>query len=256
MAKYNSRSIKTVHTITGILETIRELDGAKPDEIAERQNLARSTVYDYLATLRKERFVIKEDGKYHLGLRFLEYGTDAKHRYDDVIRIIQPTLDHLANTTDGLASLYTEEHGQAICLDYSEGDRAVITVEELGRSIPLHTISTGKVFLAYKSEDAVDNYIDEQGLASLTEETITNRTELKKELEDVRDRGFAVNNEETIRGLYAVACPIEYDREVIASLALSGPSEWLSEKKGEIVNQLREVRNEVELKLSHAVLND
>jgi DNA-binding IclR family transcriptional regulator len=149
--------------------------------------------------------------------------------------------------------LYVEEHGQAVCLDEVRGDRAVRTVEQAGKAVPLHAISTGKIFLAEKSEDGLADYIGDYGLTELTENTITDPAVLRSNLATIRERGYAFNDEETVKGLRAVACPVyqgETD-ELAGSLAVAGPSKWFrGSRKEEIIDHLLEAGNEVELKLT------
>lgn len=251
MADNHTRYVRTGMTLFGILRAVAEMEKPTPAEIATREDLARSTVYEHLSTLQKERFVAKTDDSYQLGLKLLDYGIQARGRFE-IAEVSRPSLEHLAESTEGLASLYVEEHGHAVCLDEVKGEHAVLTVEQVGSAVPLHAISTGKIFLAEKSEAEVEQYIDEYGLTELTENTITDPQVLKSDLDKIRQQGHSLNDEETVTGLRAVACPV-YDDELTGAVAVAGPSKWLhGSRKDEIVDTMFEATNEIELKLAYS----
>src|SRR5699024_8298944 len=88
-----------------------------------------------------------------------------------------------------------------------------------------HCISLGKAILAYLPQERIEEIIEQSELVQYTSQTITTREELLNELEQIRDQGYAFDNEEKIAGLKCVAAPvIDPDGRVLGALSISGPS--------------------------------
>lgn len=73
--KVNGRMVKTADTIFGIIEILRELDGATVTEVANYMNIAASTAHTHLSTLQQKGYVMKNDNIFKLSFKFLDYGT-------------------------------------------------------------------------------------------------------------------------------------------------------------------------------------
>src|SRR5262249_39740995 len=111
-------------------------------------------------------------------------------------------------------------------LDKEQGPHAVHIATGLGQPIPLHSTASGKAILAHMADSELTRLSREKGLAPLTEKTITNFSELKGHLTEVRARGYAVDDQETYPGIRCVAAPIRNHRGgVLASLSISGPTQ-------------------------------
>lgn len=89
-----------------------------------------------------------------------------------------------------------------------EGPAAVRVASRLGRTIPAHCTSTGKVMLAQLPEPELQQLLPHEKLERITANSIGSRTELKAELSRIRERGYAVNREESEEGVASVAVPI------------------------------------------------
>ena len=97
-------------------------------------------------------------------------------------------------------------------------------ISYVGRRAPLHCTGLGKVLLAYLPEKERKRILFRKELPRLTENTITNKRELEKELNKVREQGFALDREENEKDVRCVAAPIRnYQGEVIAALSISSP---------------------------------
>ncbi|MCV7380235.1 IclR family transcriptional regulator [Mycobacterium alsense] len=89
-----------------------------------------------------------------------------------------------------------------------EGPAAVRVASRLGRTMPAHCTSTGKVLLAQLSEAELRQLIRSEELERITARSIGSRTELEAELTRIRERGYAINREESEEGVASVAVPI------------------------------------------------
>lgn len=248
------RKVKTTGTVFGIVEALRTLDGARIHDVAEYLDLADSTVHSHLTTLESEEFVVKEDdGTYRLGLKFLDLGTFAKGAHAEISEVVSPVLGQLANSTGEVVWYIVEEHGKGVYVDVAMGENAVPARCRIGTRRYLHTISAGKAMLANLPTERVDEILDRHGLEQVTDSTITDPDRLQEELESVRERGYAYNDEESIHRLRSVGAPIVVDSEVLGAISVSGPKDrmrgsWFRE---EVPSEILAGVNEIELKLKH-----
>ncbi|MFB6184486.1 MAG: IclR family transcriptional regulator [Haloarculaceae archaeon] len=220
------RTLKTVETTVEIIRELERQDGSTVTELAGRLDLSKGGVYNHLATLRQQRLVVKDGDTYRLGLHFQTLGEYVKYN-TPLYSAGKDEIDDLAEETGEYAHLMAEEHGQGIHIYKASAERAVgdrYHQANLQRPDHLHYSSTGKAVLAHLPESKVDRIVDEHGLPRRTEHTITDRDELFAELERIRDRGYATNDEEEIPGLRAVGAPIKSsDGDVLGSISVSAP---------------------------------
>ena len=246
--------VKTVDTSFELLEALHDLDGATLSELAEEVGLALSTVHRHLRTLHHRRYVVEEAGEYHVSLRFLELGTYAQTRKRGY-RMAKEKVEELAAETDERAQFLVEEHGRAVYVYRETGCHAVKTDPGIGKQIPLHTTSAGKAILAHLPRHRVEEIFDGDRLSALTAHTKTDPDALFEEFEDIRARGYSVNDQENIEGLRAIGVPVKgADGSVLGALSISGPThrmkgDWFEE---ELPNLLLGTSNELELNIAHS----
>jgi DNA-binding IclR family transcriptional regulator len=158
----------------------------------------------------------------------------------------------LAERTDERAQFVIEEQGRGVFLYCESGAQAVKTGSGTGKRMYLHSTSAGKSILAHLPESEIETIIDEWGLPAVTSNTITDRETLFEELAEIRDRGYAFNNEENVEGLHAVGAPlILEDQGVIGALSISGPTHRMKGETftQELPNLLLGTINELELNI-------
>lgn len=247
-----NRPIKTSQTVFGIIETINQYGSVTLSELAEVHEKAPSTIHDHLSTLESLEYIVREGNQYRLSLRFLDLGMESRDRIN-LVKTAQPILRQLADETGEVAWLYMEEYGYAVVLDHARGDRAVRVIGRIGSRKPMHITSSGKAILAYLPEKRVEEIIQARGLSEASDRGISELSKLYSELEAVRDRGYAFNDEEEVRGLRAVGAPIITDGSVQGALSVSGPSNRMRRPRFDetIPELLMAAVNEVELKLTY-----
>ncbi|AHG02112.1 hypothetical protein HALLA_02050 (plasmid) [Halostagnicola larsenii XH-48] len=238
--------LSTIQRAFEILDYLWELDGAGPTELAEQMDLPNSTVYDYLRTLSETKYVTRENGEYFLSTYFLTIGGEMKKR-NRLFQVAKPEMKRVAAATDELIGLTIENGGVGVVFHQEEGQQALSVGTYPGAAHPLHTISTGKVILAYLPEERVDEIISTRGLEQRTQYTITDPDRLKAELEEIRKTGYAVDWNEQVVGLGMMAVPILIDERVIGSFGIAAPTERLQNesRRETLLQELRELENTV-----------
>lgn len=244
--------VKTADTIFGILESLRATEGATLSEVVDEHDLAKSTIHDHLSTLRAKGYVVKEGEEYRPSLRFLDFGIYVRDTFT-VARTVESSLQHLAETTDGFARFFVEEHGEAVCVSEVKGERGVYTSIREGKSFPMHCLAAGKILLAEFTPERQEEILDRLSFTAHTENTITDPTALREELEEARERGYATSDSELLDGVRAVASPVETNGTVYGSVSIAGPTNWMQGEKftETMPNTVLETSNEIELKIQY-----
>lgn len=249
-----SQGVKSISTLFSILEHIKENDEVGVTELATELDMSKGAVHRYLNTLVKEDYAINQGGSYQLSMKFLDLGTYVRDRYP-FTEYIKPKVHQLAEETGERAQYIIEQHGRGIYLYREQGQNAVQTDVRVGKVVDLHTTAAGKAILSQLSPERVNEIVGEKGLTERTNQTITDRVELQEELAEIRERGYSLNKEEHISGLYAVGVPItNQNGEVLGGLSVSGPINRIEDRveSGKIQKILLGIENEVELNLSYS----
>ncbi|WP_101297982.1 IclR family transcriptional regulator [Halegenticoccus soli] len=216
--------VKSVRTTARILRALKELDSAGVTELSERLGLTKGTVHNHLSTLEENEFVVRDGEKYRLGILFFEFGEQTK-RAKKIYGVGVPEVEKLADRTDELASLLIEEHGRGIYLHRARGEQALTLDTRIGARVYLHNTGLGKAILAHLPRERTERILDRHGLPRTTENTIDSRDALFEELDRVRERGYAIDDEERATGIRCVAAPVTTsDGAVHGAVSVAGPT--------------------------------
>lgn len=242
-------TIKALERGFEIVATLREHGSLTLTELSEAMDLPTSTAHVYLRTLEREGFVVREDRRYRNGLRFLEYGGDARQRYE-VYTASRRVMTELAVQTGERVGLGVEENGKRVLIDIEDGNQAVSDNIPIGEYTEMHWTGLGKCLLAHLPESRRTEVIEGSDLPRATENTITDPAALRRELARVREQGYAIENEERREGIRGVDVPIlTPDGDVIGAIGLSGPvNRFDAAQLSEYLSLLRNKANILKLK--------
>ncbi len=239
-----------VQSVNRAAAILNELNVSRSDlgvtGLSERLDLHKSTVHRLLASL-VEGGLVEQDPrsrKYRLGIRLVELGNTVLNTRS-LPRVALPFLRYLSDAAEEVTYLAVREGDHIINILQVPGPQLLQSVNWLARG-PLHCTSTGKVFLADMPDDERKPLLEKE-LPRLTANTITDRTDLRHELERIREQGFATAFEEHQEGINAVAAPVTtFDGVVLAGLAIVGPSyRFRRERALSFTGVLRSVAREV-----------
>ena len=246
--------IKAAKVSFDVIEALREREGAGVSELATALEMPTSTIHDHLRTLEQQGYLVKEDGEYRVGARFLELGEQARSR-KKVYGIARPEVDSLAEETGEHANLLIEEHGLGVFLYKARGEDAVNLDTHAGMRVLLQTTALGKTILAYRPREEVEAILDEHGLPEITANTVTDRDELLDELETIRERDYSINRGEHFPGVAAIGTAIVSEPDdAIGAISISGPLSRMGPERVEedLAPALMNKKNIIELKLKRA----
>lgn len=254
MAEQAKHPVATSRKTIRILDALHDHGRAGVTELATAVEMNKSTVHNHLSTLKSEHMVVQEDGEYALGLRMLEFGGKARNDRR-LYKIARDEIERLATQTGEVANLVVEEHGEAVYLDCKEGDNAIDLDIYPGVRRALHVTAAGKAILAHLSSERIDEIVDTHGLPAKTDQSLTTKEELLDGLESVRDRGFAIDEEEHINGLRCIGAPIQTGTgEVLGAVSVSTPVTRMNDNTfySEIPDAVRSATNVIELNVPHS----
>jgi IclR family KDG regulon transcriptional repressor len=216
-------------------------------ELAQATGLHKATTHRILMTLFNGGFVERTaDGeRFCLGLRLVELGLGAL-RSLDFRRAAFPYMEQLVERFQEICTLSMFDRGQVLYVEVVHSERSLTIAARVGRRLPVHCTASGKLLLAFLSTEAVEPILNAP-LAAYTEKTITSPDQLREELGVVRQRGYALADEEFEAGIWAISAPIrDMDGNVIAALSMPFPTNRLRrERIPEITQALLEAANAV-----------
>lgn len=217
----------TVQSVARALEIVECFSNAAElgiSELAERMDLSKSTVYGLVNTLTS--FGYLEQGKhkkYRLGLKLFELGNVVQSRMD-IRREARPWCQLLADKYRTTVHLATYSDGEIIYIDKVDNTSSVVVYSQIGKRAPMYCTGVGKAILAHLGQEYVERYVLSKPLTKMTEHTITTPEALLEELGKVRERGYAVDDEEIEPGLHCIAAPIfNHHNQPVVALSVSFP---------------------------------
>ncbi len=230
-SKQESGSIQSVERALSILFMLAEAESPLTvGQVAEKLDVHNSTASRLLSTLAQQNVVVQNRSGYQLGLGLLHLSHVVLSEMT-IRNRAHPHLQQLSRETGHTVYLATLFNGVELYLDEVNANDGISRPVWIGRTIPAHTASSGKVLLAYLPEDELANYIG-QGLTANTRSTITDAVQLREQLSLIRGRGYATSRDEYMIGFSSVAAPI-FDRsgQNTAVVTLSGATSQLSLKR-------------------------
>lgn len=216
--------------------------GATAKEIAAAQDLALPTTYHLLNTLVDEGLLAKDVHRRYILGRSSAILAQAYLRGKAVPEVLLNALRDLARRTEETSYLADWGEHDIRVLASVEGSKIVRVAEVAsGPYEHGHARANGKVLLAYAPAEVRNSYLRVHPPVPLTKNTICDPKLLERELERIRERGYAYDEEEYAVGVSCVAAPLLHQGHLIAALAFSVPTERFKEDKPELTAVLLDV---------------
>jgi DNA-binding IclR family transcriptional regulator len=204
-----------------LLALIFERSPRNVTELAEALQIQAVDVAPLLESLERHDLVSWDSA--HSGVRpgtaALRFARSGVGR-EDLVELAQPSMRRLASESGETANLILPRPAGTEAIAQIDGRHLLGATNWIGRELPLHCTAAGKVFLAFGAAQLPDGELE-----PVTPLTVVDRERLDRELEAIRDQGYATIVDELEPGLSAVAAPVR-DRggAVIAALTASGAS--------------------------------
>ena len=196
-------------------------------ELAENAGFDKATTHRLARVLVRYGCLVQDEEtrRYRLGVRVLDFGF-AYLAGIDVRERALPFMQQLAREFGGSVSLAQLDGADIVYLERIPASQWMVSLEmRVGSRVPAHGTSMGKALLACLTDAQVRALLQGRKLQPLTARTITNTKQLLGELDDIRSRGFAINDEETVIGLRSVAAAIRgHQASPVAAVNVAVPT--------------------------------
>jgi DNA-binding IclR family transcriptional regulator len=223
-------SIQVIERMMSLLHVLAgHRDATTLKSLAEHTGLHPSTAHRILAVMVESRLAERVGaGSYRLGIHLLELGNVVKSRLN-VRHEALPFMRALQQELGETINLSVRQNDDIVYVERAIGNRGMMRIVQVdGARAPLHITSIGKIFLAYDGPEKSREYAKRTGLPRYTRNTFTDTTKFLKELELVKQQGFAFDNEEAETGVACIGAGIRNDEGVlIAGLSVSAPTDRL-----------------------------
>jgi DNA-binding IclR family transcriptional regulator len=196
-------------------------------EVTRETGLSKGTAFRMLASLNYENMVVKSDGNaYMLGPGCLRLIQGVLEGLGAIIGVGRPALIALWEQTGETVAVHVRVGGERICIEELPSPSPVRFVSTVGSSAPLHVGSAGRVLLAFASPSERERTID----ALIASDTGVDPDKLRRELEKIRELGYALSVGERVHGAAAISVPVFGRQGFVASLSVLGPDFRLTEQ--------------------------
>ena len=243
--KDSNGSVQSIDRVLDILETLSAApQGLTLSDLAAATSLHASTAHRLLASLANRGYVRKdaENGKYRLTLRLYE----ISRRVSTVLNLFsasKPLLEKLSNDVKEIVHLVERDGNEVVYLHKFEPLlRPISITSSVGLHNPMYCTGVGKSIMAYLPEKEVRAIWDGTQVIPFTPKTITTWEALQEDLSCVRERGYAIDDEEHDLGVRCMAAPVRnWKGDPVGAISISGPAARMTDDTmAQLVTPLQE----------------
>jgi IclR family KDG regulon transcriptional repressor len=242
---YSAPSVKKAFKI---LHTIADSsNGLGVSELAKQLKIGKSTVHGITSALEEIGVLVRDPKrkKYSLGFTLLELRKKAygKMELRDVAKTpMEKLMEKIGETV--FLGILSGDH--VTMLDMVESHHEMKITSPPGTRLPLIAGATGKVFLSQLEEKKAKEVIQKIGLIKFTSKSIVDQKKFFKEVEETKKRGYAIDDEEYMLGVKAIAAPIQTSSSPLAAIWVVGFTSSLNDQKMEkVIFEIRKTAKEI-----------
>lgn len=232
--KSTRRSVQSVDRALDLLEALAASEGeVSITSLASRTSLHVSTVHRLLTTLLRRGYVRQnpDTSRYFAGAKLATLA-EGRSRFNELRHAARPILRALTEHTRETSNLVVLDDITAVYVETVPSTQVVRLFTSIGNRVPLHATGAGKALLAWLSPDRRDALIDRLELRAHTVRTLVERPALRRALEEIRERGYALDDEEYDEGVRCVAVPVGPIGTPLAAISISAPANRLTRQRG------------------------
>lgn len=213
------------------------------------------TTTRFLSTLEDLGYVSRDPmtKAYHLSTKFAYLGNRAQEQ-NSMLSIVHPILQRLSAENAECACLGVEQNGTVVYLDMarSEETGGIQSTRYIGNWAPMYCTGIGKALLTDYDETALQKYLNHTELTRYTPRTIVNEDALREELDAIRNRGYAIDDEECEHGKVCVAAPIyNFSNRMVAALSITGPKDRMDQQLKRLIPKVIEAAKQASARMGY-----
>ncbi len=249
--------IQAFERAAALLDALAQFgQGASLGALAARVGLSKGTTHRILSSLMYFDFVRQDASTrdYGLGFKLVELGSSLLEQID-LRKEAEPFLRNLTRRINETTYLVILNRIEVVYLEKIEPEDSSTVLRataKVGQRNAANSCAVGKSLLAELPEEELDALIREMPLVQKTENTITEPLQLKEHLKLVRARGYAIDDEESERGIRCVAAPVRDERgRAFAAISVSGPAIRVTRQRiqDSLIEEVRNTALEISRKM-------
>lgn len=217
---HSSRRVRSAERVAAVLDLLcRSARPLRHAEVAKSMSMPKSSASNLLDTLTASGLIIRDERGYSLGVKLIALGNAAAERLD--WRPARPVMEELSRRGIGTSNLAILSGHEVLYIEKVNDPSHLIQIAtRVGGVLPAHATALGKAMVANLPSSAQQTWIAEHNFVRLTDNTITSGRRFTQELAACRERGYAVDDEESNLSVICVAAPV-YDHSGGAAAAIS-----------------------------------
>ena len=227
-------------------------------ELARETRLSQSTVFRILQTLEKRKLVAYDppSNSYSLGIKLLELGGIVFSSIS-LRKAASPFLDQLEARINHTVLIAILEGGELVYIDKRAGDEPIRLTSEVGKRRPPFFGMLGKTLMAYLPEKEVDELLRRYPLEKVAPRSITDPRKFKRNLKEIREKGYTYEYSEAVDGVIGIAAPVRnHLRKVVAAIGTAFPAFSVDDRRiKEIIHLITDTAKEISSSLGFIELS-
>ncbi|PJI07293.1 MULTISPECIES: IclR family transcriptional regulator [Clostridium] len=217
--------VQSVDRSLSIIEVLSDYEnGLGITEISEKVGLHKSTVFRLLSTLIYKGYVQqdKNSSRYGLTLKLFELG-NKKVENMSLVTVALPYIKKLMEKTNEVVHLVVRDGTDMVYISKVEPQKTIRMYSSIGKRIPLYCTAVGKAMMSQMLDNEVEEIWEKSDIKKLTDRTITDLETMKKELKKVKEKGYAIDEQENEIGIRCIGTIIrDYKGNICGAASVSG----------------------------------
>lgn len=245
-------TINLVDKTMDLLEVLSKEGPFTLIELAERLGQPKSSLFRILLTLERRSYISRNerDDKYQIGFKLVELTRNLSSN-NNLHLAAQYDMMRLLDMYGETVNLGILIEGEILYVAVLEGTHPLRFADSIGAKGPIHATAMGKAIAAFMPEHELVAILSDKGMDKLAANTITNEAELMANLQTIRERGFALDDEEICDGARCIAAPIRNRfGNIEGAISISGTTRRIT---GEAVDSMAEEVKQAALNISQKI---
>ena len=239
-----------------VMELLAEQKHLTVSGVARMLGTNRAASHRFLATLREIGYVEKdEEDRYRLTFKVFELGMKVANRFE-IRQIARPLMQQLALASGETVNLGLFDGKGILHVDKIDSLEILRMDSPIGSRAPAYCTALGKAILAFLPRDEFERFLSRVTFKPHGPNTITTKKNFRLAVEDIRNRGYAVDDQEMSAGLRCVAAPVfDHTGRAAYAISVSGPSLRMTPKRIEEIHPLmQKICRQLSQQLGHTTL--
>lgn len=233
----NGKSTYAIQSVEHAFDLLEQFRGQDAEfgvtDLSRRMKLSKNKIFRLLSTLKSRNYIEQDQQteNYRLGFKAVELRQPVVRRLKP-FSCVRPMLEAMAKECNETVCYSVLDNFDVVTIDKYDCAHALRASTQIGELSPSYCTAAGKAMLAHMADDVLEEYFSCRQFEQYTPYTITNSVQLRKQLQEIALRGYAVASEEMYMGMSSVGAVIrDHTLRTVGAVTLVGPSERLKGAK-------------------------